>query len=173
MSRRRLGDQAGVTLVELVVAVALLAVVAPIVGMAMVTSLKTTDRLSNSAQVLDELRLQVTAISRELRSAACITGPSENTSGPILTFTTASNYADPNSAPPITYEVVSGELHRTQDGATAVVGRGIVGPAAPFRQYTTPRRSVEISFSVQLADNAPAQDIGTVVAGRNAWRTCT
>lgn len=167
--RRRCGDERGITLVELVVAMALLAIAAPIVGAAMVSSLRTTDQLSTSSQVLDELRLQVTAISRELRSATCITGPAENTTGTTLTFTTASNGQEYD----VTYEVAGGELRRTQGSATSVVSGGIVGPAAPFRQVTTPRRSVHIDFSVRLLEGVPVQQIGTVVAGRNAWRTCT
>lgn len=172
--RRLQEDERGVTLVELIVAMALLAIAAPIVGMAMVSSLRATDEMAVSSQVLDELRLQVTAISRELRSATCITSPGENTSGTTLTFTTASNGLDPNHVDSrVTYEVVGGELRRTQGSATSVVSRGIVGPVTPFRQVTTPRRSVHIDFSVRLLDGDPAQQIGTVVAGRNAWRTCT
>ncbi|MDQ3384883.1 MAG: type II secretion system GspH family protein [Actinomycetota bacterium] len=173
--RRLRNDQRGFTLLELVVAMALLTIAAPIAGAAMLSSLRATQQLSGSSEVLDELRLQVTAISRELRSAACITSPGENTSGTKLTFSTASNRLDPNAASSIvTYEVVGGELRRTQGaGAPAVVSRGIVGPATPFRQVTTPRRSVQIDFSVKLLEGKPPQHIRTVVAGRNAWRTCT
>jgi type II secretory pathway pseudopilin PulG len=168
-------DESGITLAELVVALALLVVAAPIVGTEMLSSLRATTQLSDSSQVLDELRLQVTAISRELRSASCIASPAPNGSGTKLTFNTASNGVGPNSAgSTVTYEVVAGELRRTQGtGSAAVVSRGIVGPAAPFRQVTTPRRSVEVSFSVRLLPDKPAQTIRTVVAGRNAWRTCT
>ena len=168
-------DERGITLVELVVAMALLALVAPIVGMAMVSSLRTTNQMTASSATLDELRLQVTAISRELRSATCITTPAENATGTVLTFSTASNGMDPNdAASKVTYEVVGGELLRTQGTGTAsVVSRGIIGPAAPFRQVTTPRRSVQIDFTVRLLDGKAPQGIGTVVAGRNAWRTCT
>lgn len=167
--RRLRDDERGITLVELIVAMALLAIAAPLVGAAMISSLRATDQMSSSSQVLDELRLQVTAISRELRSATCITSPGANSTGSVLTFTTSSN--GPESI--VTYEVIAGELRRTQDTGTAsVVSRGIVGPAAPFRQVTTPRRSVHIDFSVQLLDGKPPQEISTVVAGRNAWRTC-
>ena len=168
-------DERGITLVELIVAMALLAIAALVVGVAMVTSLRTTDQLTASSATLDALRLQVTAISRELRSATCITSPAENTSGTVLTFSTASNGMDPNdAASKVTYEVVGGELLRTQGtGTPSVVSDGIVGPVAPFRQVTTPRRSVQIDLSVRLLDGKPPQDIGTVVAGRNAWRTCT
>lgn len=169
--RRLRRDERGLGLLEMVIAVAILSIAAPIVGMVMITSLRTTDELATSSQVLDELRLQVSAISRELRSAICITAPAENGSGSVLTFTTESNAAD--STTPVSYEVVGGELVRTQGSDESRFGRGIVGPAAPFRQVTTPRRSVEIDFSVRLKDDDPAQDIGTVVAGRNAWRTCT
>lgn len=173
--RRVLGDERGITLVELIVAMAILAIAAPIVGTVMVSSLRATDEMSSSSQVLDELRLQVTAISRELRSATCITSPAENSAGTTLTFRTASNGLDANdNGSIVTYEVLGGELRRTQgSGSPSVVSRGIVGPVAPFRQVTTPRRSVHIDFSVRLLDGDPAQDIGTVVAGRNAWRTCT
>jgi len=173
--RRLRDDERGITLVELIVAMALLAIAAPIVGAAMISSLRATEQLSVSSQVLDELRLQVTAISRELRSATCITSPAGNSTGTKLTFSTASNGLDPNAAESaVTYEVVGGELLRTQgSGDPAIVSRGIVGPAAPFRQVTTPRRSVHIDFSVALLDGEPPQQIGTVVAGRNAWRTCS
>lgn len=173
--RRLANDERGITLVELIVALAILGIVAPVAGAAMVSSLRATDELSGSARVLDELRLQVTAISRELRSATCITSPPSNTSGTVLTFFTASNGLDPNAVGSrVTYEVVGEELRRTQgSNPTSVVGRGVVGPVAPFLQVTTPRRSVEIRLLVRLVEGDAPQLIKTTVAGRNAWRTCS
>jgi type II secretory pathway pseudopilin PulG len=160
-------------LIEMVVAVALLGLIVPIFGPIMITSITATDELSANSQVLDELRLQLASISRELRSAECVTAPAESSAGSTLSFTTAANGASLGStADPVSYTVVGTELVRTQAGESRTVGRGIVGPAQPFRQVTTPRRSVEISLEVRVLATDPVQRINTVVAGRNAWRTC-
>jgi prepilin-type N-terminal cleavage/methylation domain-containing protein len=165
-------DQRGFSLMEMMVAVALIGIIVPIFGPMMVTTLRTTDELSANSQVLDELRLQLATINRELRSAECFSSPAGNASGSTLRFTTAADFGLGSNAAPVAYTVVGTELIRTQGGETRVVGTNLVGPAQPFRQITSPRRSIEIRLDVRVLPNDPVQRIETVVAGRNAWRTC-
>jgi len=161
-------SQDGMSLVETLIALALLSLIVPVLGPIMVSSARSGSELQTHSEVVDELQLQVAQIARELRSAECIYEPAENTSGTTLRFLTDAN----SSSYEVSYSVVDGALVRTRDTTVRGVGRGIVGPASPFLQIANPRRSVEIDLQIRLDDDQGAKRVRTTVAGRNAWRTC-
>ena len=164
----RARDERALTLVEMMIGLALLALVVPVLGPLMVSSMRSGGELQAQSEVVDELQLQVQAIARELRSAECIYEPAENSSGDRLRFLTTAN----GDHYEVTYDVADGELVRTRDATSRDVGRGLVGSSAPFAQIANPRRSVEIDLHVQLDDDQRPKELRTTVAGRNAWRTC-
>jgi hypothetical protein len=162
----------GTSLVELMVACVLLVAIVPIFGPMMTSALRAGNEVRTHSEVLDELRLQVFAINRELRSAECIYEPAENAPGNRLRFTTNANTSLTYE---VTYEVVDGALIRTQGSTERPVGSGIVAAAdgtEPFDHIANPRRSVRITLPVQLDERHNPKVVATVVSGRNAWRTC-
>ncbi|MDQ1374911.1 MAG: hypothetical protein QOJ09_2249, partial [Actinomycetota bacterium] len=88
---RQRRDERGVTLIELMIAMMILTIVGPITASVMVSTLRAGQATENQSRVVDELRLQMYAISRELRSAECIAAPSvADTPGATLQFATES-----------------------------------------------------------------------------------
>jgi type II secretory pathway component PulJ len=177
-------DERGVTLIELTVAITLLVIVGPIIASVMVSSLRAGAATEDQSRVADELRQQMYAVSRELRSATCITAPTAaNTPGDTLRFTTESQTGSMATTSDLSYQVTTApgggyQLVRTQYDAngvvtgTRIVGPGLVSPSTTFELRSTPRKSVIVKLQLQMATNRPIQELTTTIAGRNAWLTC-
>jgi type II secretory pathway pseudopilin PulG len=169
--RRRRHREAGFTVLEMVVAIGLMTVLGAITGPVLVSAMNGASRVQAESDSVDQLRLALVGIGRELRSAECIDQPALNgatsASGPTLDFTTDANGANYEVA----YIFTGGTLTRQVAGATAhVLASGIV--SGSFVHWSTPRQSVVVQVSVQLDPKQAAQSVTTTVAGRNAWRSC-
>lgn len=159
------------TLVEVVVAVALLSAVGAIFLPLLTTATRSVRPLQSQSQAVDELRVALATIGRELRSAECVAEPAANASASDrLRFTTHAN----GTTYEVTYTATGGELRRQVTGAPAaqVAASGLVDTTDAFAHVATPRRTVRVHFHVQPDPDRPARELGTVMAGRNAWRSC-
>lgn len=158
----------GATLIELVIAMAVMAI-----GMTMVASTlflvqRATNRIESSTNAIDAARLLSATLDRELRSAICISSPGENLAGNTLTFQTLSS----SDLAVLTYAISSGTVTRTENlGAPRTVITGVGGTTTAFRQVTTPLRTVVVDIPIR-SDNGGEFRMQTTVAGRNAWRPC-
>jgi type II secretory pathway component PulJ len=183
-ARRTRRNERGVTLIEMMVAITLLMIVGPIIASVMVSSLRAGAATEEQSRVMDELRQQMYAVSRELRSASCISVPSvANTPGNTLAFTTESQTGSVATATDLQYQVTAApsggyQLVRTQYDAngvvtgTRIVGPGLVSPSTTFELRSTPRKSVIVKLQLQMSATRPIQELTTTIAGRNAWLTC-
>ena len=161
----------GLTLVEVVVAVALLSTVSAVFLPLMATSSRSVRPMQVQSQSIDSLRNAMAAIGREMRSAACVTEPVANAgTSNRLRFTTDAN----NSTYEVTYTASAGQLLRqvTGEDTVTLVETGLVNPADAFTHIATPRRTVKVLFHFQPDPKEPILDLSTVVAGRNAWHAC-
>lgn len=155
------------------IAFSLMMITGTVFGSLLVSSQNATKALTDQSQALDELRIAVDTIERQLRSAECIREPSapnpgDAATGSRLRFTTR----DDQGSYEVTYEVVGGELIQTRDASSRVVSAGpLVGAETAFEYLETPRRSVDLTFTLDVEDREDRQ-IATTVAGRNAWRSC-
>lgn len=171
---RRARQQAGTTLIEVTVAMALVSVVLGVFLPTLVSATKKARPLQVQSESVDELRRALASIGRELRSAECVAEPLPNVSAiDRLRFTTHAN----NRTYEVTYRVEGGQLLRQETGqATAQVAADFLvadpAGAGAFEHIATPRRTVNISFHVQINPQSRVRDISTVIAGRNAWRVC-
>lgn len=159
------------SLVEVLVAMSLMVAIVPIFVPLLISSTRSARSLGFQSQALDQLRLSVATVGRELRSAQCIYEPAPNGSaGPALRFLTNAN----NATYEVTYTAADGELRRQRTGqGTTIAATGLVAPYDDaFRQIFTPRRSVKLVFRVQTDPEQPVRDVATTIAGRNAWRDC-
>jgi type II secretory pathway pseudopilin PulG len=162
--------EAGMTLVEVVVAASLTVAVVPIIGPVMISSLRAANKVETESQALDDLRLQLYTVSRELRGATCVAAPAANgASDHTLRFQTNTSGASYW----VTYTVgTDGVLTRTRDGRDPqTVATSLTERTATFKHVATPRRSIEIRFVVQPDDAKSRRELSTTIAGRNAWRT--
>jgi len=167
---RRTG-QSGLTLVEMMVAVALLATVSAVFLPLLNTSTRSVHPMEIKSQSIDSLRNALSAIGREMRSAACVTLPLANDPpSNQLRFTTEAN----NTTYEVTYTAANGQLLRqvTGDSSVTLLDTGLVNPGDAFTHIATPRRTVKVLFHWQPDPREPAIDLSTVVAGRNAWHAC-
>ena len=184
MSRLR-RSETGTSLVEIMVAMSLLVIIGPVVASIMISTLQSGRATEEQSQVVDELRQQMYAVSRELRSASCVTVPSvANTPGDTLSFTTESQTGSGVvTSHDLQYQVVTEPDGKTYlirkefDSAGAeissrYVGPGLVSPNTTFELRSTPRKSVIVKLQLQLSASRPVQELATTIAGRNAWLVC-
>lgn len=175
-------DQRGMTLVDLMIAMMIMVVVTPIAAAVMVNTLRVGQANEQQSQVIDELRQQMYAVSRELRSASCMKIPTQkDVPGDTLRFTTESQVGSLSSAYDVRYQVTDSRLVRTQytydsatgqytEAGTRIIGPGLVSPATTFELRSTPRKSIIVKLQLQLAADRPVQQLTTTIAGRNAWQ---
>jgi type II secretory pathway component PulJ len=166
---RARGD-AGITVVELIVSVALISIVSAVFLPIMATSSRSVHPMRVRSQTIDSLRNSLASIGREMRSAACVLEPGPNDlPGNRLTFVTEAN----NSEYEVTYIAENGQLIRQVTGEDSVlVETGLVNPGDAFTHIATPRRTVKVLFHFQPDPDEPALDLSTVITGRNAWDGC-
>ena len=168
---RGLRGEGGLTIVEVVVATALLAFVSAAFLPIMAMSARSVRPMQVKSQSIDSLRNALAAIGREMRSAACVTEPAANAAaGNRLRFTTDAN----NSVYEVTYSVVDGQLLRqvTGEDSLTLLDTGLVNGSDAFTHIATPRRTVKVLFRFQHDPDEPAVELSTVMAGRNAWHAC-
>jgi prepilin-type N-terminal cleavage/methylation domain-containing protein len=164
-------SESGLTLVEVVVAVALLSIVSAVFLPLMATATRSVHPMQVQSQSIDSLRNALASIGREMRSAACVTEPVANAgTSNRLQFTTEAN----NSTYEVTYTASAGQLLRqvTGEDTVTLVETGLVNPSDAFTHIATPRRTVKVLFHFQPDPKEPILDLSTVVAGRNAWHAC-
>jgi type II secretory pathway component PulJ len=171
------------TLIELMISMTLLAMVGPIAASVMVSTLQAGTAAEDQSRVVDELRQQMYAVSRELRSARCVMAPTiASPVGNTLTFTTESQTGSTSNVHSLRYQVATtgntAYLVRTElddtgaELSSRLVGPGLVSPDTTFELRSTPRKSVIVKLKLQLEVDRPVQELTTTIAGRNAWLAC-
>jgi type II secretory pathway pseudopilin PulG len=161
------------TLVELVVAMAILSLVSGAFLTLLSTAMRQTAPLNAQAQTIDELRNATATIARELRSAECLYAPAANgAASNVLRFTTF--FGGGTSSYEVTYTATGTHLLRQVTGEPAVrmVSDALVNTSDAFEHLATPRRQVRIRLHVQTKAGGTIRDLSTTVAGRNAWKSC-
>ena len=165
----------GMSLIEVLVAISLTVAIVPVFVPLLMSATRSARALGFQSRTLDQLRLTVATIGRELRSAECIYEPAANgaAGAPPRFRTDAFLTAAGNASYDVTYTAAAGELRRQVAGeGSTVAARGLVSPSGAFQQIFTPRRSVKVLFRIQNDPEDPVRDLATTIAGRNAWRDC-
>jgi prepilin-type N-terminal cleavage/methylation domain-containing protein len=158
----------GVTLVELVIGMAVMAIVTGMAASTLLLSQRATNRIEKTVTAVDAARLLSAELDRELRSAVCILSPGENLSSNTLSFQTLAA----EQVVVLTYSVAFGIVTRTEnldEPRTIITDVGLTTTA--FKQVTTPLRTIEINIPIR-SENGGEFNLQTTVAGRNAWRAC-
>jgi len=160
----------GFTTIEMAMAMLIMGIALSCFLPLLTSSTTAAARSQDQSEAVDQTTVALTQISRELRSAECITSPTENTTGTTLRFTTVSNDTEYE----VIYRVAGGTLTRQVVGAsqTTVVAEHLVSTSDAFTQISTPRRTVVLTFRVQVDSHESPRSLTTTLAGRNAWRTC-
>jgi prepilin-type N-terminal cleavage/methylation domain-containing protein len=172
--RRFVGD-AGLTLIELLVAMALMALIVPLTFPMLTETLKVSGKLASQSTGLDGLQIAAASVSRDARTATCLKldlpsppTPGTDASGPGLILTSTSD----GSTATVTYAVAGGKLTRSQDGGTpAVVTTGLVGPTAIFTLHPGGRQALYLAMQADVGSASPVT-LHATVTPRAAWRSC-
>jgi Tfp pilus assembly protein PilW len=165
-------NERGTSLVEVMIAMMIMTSIVGIVGPILVSSMRTTGSVEAQSRTIDELRIAMASIGRELRSAECVYSPAvpagaSSASGTTLDFRTVAN----NVVNRVVYTIDGSTLTRQVNaGALQKVAQGLT--AGSFVQFSTPRRSVRLDFSIRLGTSGAPDRLATTIAGRNAWRVC-
>lgn len=113
-SRIRVSGEAGFTLIEMLVATALVVIVSTAIVTFLTSAIHSTDRIRNDAVIQTEVRSVVDQVTSDLRSAYTGTtvAPIESMSPTSITFYTPDR-ASPLHLRRITYQLVNGEFGRS------------------------------------------------------------
>lgn len=158
----------GTTLIELMVTMLVMGIIAVIVAATLVSAFDSTNRMQRTTAAIDDARLITQSIDRQLRSAMCISAPTENASGNTLTFVTLAN----GEQTTYSYVVAGGQVTRQENFDEPVVLISNVGATTTaFTQLVTPLRTVQVRIPIK-SENGGEFDLQTTIAGRNVWRSC-
>jgi type II secretory pathway pseudopilin PulG len=111
----RARGEAGVTLVELVVAIALLGTLTAMLGPVLIGSFRASDAASSDGVAADDLRVVTAMLEHDLRGAACVALPLPGDTGDTLELTTRSGATTLT----VRWDMVGGELVRSVGGGAA------------------------------------------------------
>ena len=158
----------GVSLIELLISMALMALVVVIVSTTLGLAQRATNRIESSSEAIDAARLVSATLDRELRSAVCIKEPLPNQLPPrnVLNFQTVASPGDG-----ITYEIVDGAVTRTEGVNSRKVIGNVGSATTAFTQLMTPLRTIVVDIPIRSA-NGGEFHLQTTIAGRNAWGQC-
>lgn len=162
----------GFTLVEVMVAGAVMVALAAGLGSTLISNLQATGAVERRSRGVDELRIGVARLEKEFRYAECVhqpvvTAPGGTASGAILRFDTRLN----SGIYEVTYRVENGNLYRNRGTGDEIVATELIGAATTFTIEDAARRRLDLRLSVQPGGQE-VHVLETSVTGRNAWRDC-
>ena len=165
-------SERGMSLVEMVVAMSLMLAVVGVFGPVLTSAMNSGKVVQDQSRAIDEIRIAVARIDKELRSAQCISAPLAGQSGSTLTFV---SLAGTGGAYTVTYSVApDGHLTRTRGGVCQPVGEGLVVTSEEFSHLTNAgqRGEIVIKLQVRFENGTSPRAVETTIAGRNAWAAC-
>jgi prepilin-type N-terminal cleavage/methylation domain-containing protein len=129
---RRIRSQQGFTMVEMLAAMAVMAIVMGAFSQTLLVSSKTSSRLEEQATLQNEVRVAVDRLSMDVRQATNANGtsPVESLSSTGLTFLSPDRLT-PFHLRRISYRLVNGQLQRSVATSTDADGWPWVWPAIP------------------------------------------
>lgn len=168
-ARRTTSDDRGVSLVEMCATLAVIGVISALATPVLSSTLGSGSRLESQSRSLDELRLAMTEVGRQARSAECVYAPTLAVpDGNTLSMRTDAN----NQLHTVVYTLTGGQLTKQVDGgASRVVAGNLTGSQAAFHYSSTPRTSLVLTFATRIDPRQSPRLLTTTIAGRNAWHT--
>jgi prepilin-type N-terminal cleavage/methylation domain-containing protein len=172
-ARRCRGD-GGVTLIELLVAMALMALIVPLTFPMLTETLRVGGNLASQSAGLDGLQIAAASVGYDARRASCLSlGPTGGTPGTEASGSTLVVVVERSgSAVTVTYEVSGGRLTRSEDGGTPiVVASGLTGNPAVFTLHPGARQALQLDMAAAVEGPIPVE-LHTTVTARAAWQPC-
>jgi prepilin-type N-terminal cleavage/methylation domain-containing protein len=132
MTRRRLNEEGGFTLIETLVTMAIMGIVMTVFGQVLLTSSKTSNRVEEQAALQNEVRVVVDQLTTDFRQATNAEGtsPVESLTPTSLTFDSPDRLT-PFHLRRISYRLLNGQIERSVLTSTDSDGSPWVWPATP------------------------------------------
>jgi type II secretory pathway pseudopilin PulG len=164
---RRGRGEAGVTLVELVVAIALLGTLTALLGPVLIGSFRASDAASSDELAADDLRAATALLERDLRGASCVAVPTPGTTGSALQLSTRAGA----TTVVVRWEVVGGRLTRSAAGGPAVP-QGTLPGSASFTRSATGTGAVTATLTAVRPDERADRSATVTAAPRALGAPC-
>jgi type II secretory pathway pseudopilin PulG len=168
------GD-AGITLVELLVAMALLALIVPLTFPMLTDTLKVGGRLASQSSALDQLHLAAASVGRDARAATCLklglaSPPPAGTDARAATLVLLVDRA--GTPVTVTYDDTGDRLTRSEDGGTPVtVAGGLTGDPMIFTLHPGGHQALVLDLAASV-EGADPVTLHVTVTPRAAWQSC-
>jgi type II secretory pathway pseudopilin PulG len=163
----RARGEAGVTLVELVVAIALLGTLTAMLGPVLIGSFRASDAAASDEVAADDLRVATAMLEHDLRGAACVALPLPGDTGDALQLTTRAGSATLS----VRWEVVGGRLVRSVAGSTGAPVGTLPGTVS-FARASTGLGAVTATVTATRPAGRAARTATVTVAPRLLGGPC-
>ena len=124
--KRILEEQAGFTLVEVLVSVGILSVIMGTIGLGLFQSIGTQAIIIDDGHAIYELRKGLSWFGEDLMMAQSTDLVDAAPATSTVTFNWTNEYADASDSHSSIYSLVGGDLVRTYDGNSHAVARGVL-----------------------------------------------
>jgi prepilin-type N-terminal cleavage/methylation domain-containing protein len=148
LMRDRMKTRKGFTLVEVMVVIIILSIVSTITLFFLVNSLRIYTMTANQKTLLDEGKLALERMCRDLRDASTVTVPASGGSGNSITFTRTHATAQDVASERITFHQMSSALEKVKTSPS--VTRPMVSNVSSFR-VTRGASNDEIKLELTLS----------------------
>ena len=138
--------QRGFTLIEIIIVIVILSIVSVVTINFLVNSLKTYSMVVNQKTLLDEGKLALERMCRDIRNAQSITNPAAGGSGSQIIFTRTHATAQDIVSETITFQLTGSTLEKVKTSPAAISAM-----AANVSAFTVTRGATEDEIKVVLA----------------------
>ena len=138
--------QRGFTLIEIIIVIVILSIVSVVTINFLVNSLRTYSMMVNQKTLLDEGKLAMERMCRDIRNAQSITTPAAGGSGSQIIFTRTHATAQDIASETITFQLTGSTLEKVKTSPAATSAM-----AANVSAFTVTRGATEDEIKVVLA----------------------
>lgn len=141
----------GYTLIEVIIVIVILAIVSGITINFLVSSLKIYTMTVNQKTLLDQGKLALERMCRDIRDAKSITSPAAGGSGGLITFVRTNATAQDNAGDIIIFQTSSGTLQRVNQTRGDNPGFAMAGNVSAFTVTLDTSSEVKLQLTLSFA----------------------
>ena len=150
--------EGGFTLIEMVVVIVILSIVSTITIYFLINSLKAYTMTVNQKTLLDEGKLALERMCRDIRDARSITSPASGGSGSLITFIRNNATVQDVAAESITFQLTGSTLQKVKSSPSATSTMAAnVSTFTVTRGATNDEITIVLTLSLSSGENATLQ----------------
>jgi prepilin-type N-terminal cleavage/methylation domain-containing protein len=151
-------DTKGFTLIEIIVVIVILSIVSAITINFLINSLRIYTMTVNQKTLLDEGKLALERICRDIRDARSITSPASGSSGSLVTFIRNNATAQDVAAESITFQLTGNTLQKVKSSPSATSAMATdVSTFTVTRGATNDEITIVLTLSLSSGENVTLQ----------------